>query len=168
MAAPTEEADREKPVPRSARDDGDVALAAFCRREYARLVGALTLYCGDRHAAEELAQEALVRACERWPKVRQMQAPGAWVHRVALNLAKSRLRRGKAELRAYIRHGPQGKAVHGGDPDEALTMRQAVSRLPATQRSVWWPASIWGGRSRTRPTGWICPVTQCRRTAAGP
>lgn len=47
-------------------DEEDAALAAFCHREYARLVGALTLYCGDGDVAQELAQEALVRACERW------------------------------------------------------------------------------------------------------
>lgn len=41
-------------------------LAAFCEREYPRLVGTLSLYCGDVLLAEELAQEALARACSRW------------------------------------------------------------------------------------------------------
>lgn len=52
--------------------EGDTAagagLAEFCRREHPRLVGALSLYCGDSDVAEELAQEALIRAAdrERW------------------------------------------------------------------------------------------------------
>lgn len=33
--------------------------SGFCDRVSGRLVGSLTLYCGDRHLAEELAQEAL-------------------------------------------------------------------------------------------------------------
>lgn len=117
-------------------DEDDAALAAFCRREYARLVGALTLYCGDAHVAQELAQEALVRACERWSGVREMRAPGAWVHRVAMNLANSRFRRGKAELRAHARHGPHPQVSLDADAGEALAVRRAVSRLPATQRTV--------------------------------
>ena len=36
-------------------------LAAMCEREHPRLVGMLGLYCGDRDAAEDLAQDALVR-----------------------------------------------------------------------------------------------------------
>jgi predicted RNA polymerase sigma factor len=29
-------------------------------------------------AAEELAQETLVRVCERWPQVRTMSSPSGW------------------------------------------------------------------------------------------
>lgn len=114
----------------------DAALEEFCRREFPRLVGAVALYCGDPHAAEELAQDALVRACERWPDVRAMRAPGAWVHRVAMNLAKSRLRRLGAEVRAYVRHGPQEEVARDADLEQALAIRQAVGRLPWNQRVV--------------------------------
>jgi len=56
---------------------------AFCHREHRRLVGALTLYCGDAELARDLAQEALARACRDWSKVSRMAAPGAYVHRRA-------------------------------------------------------------------------------------
>lgn len=117
-------------------EGGDGALAVFCRGEYPRLVGALTLYCGDGHVAEELAQEALVRACERWPRVRDMRAPGAWVHRVAMNLAKSRFRRAKAERRAHARHGPPLTASGDADVGEGVAIRRAVRGLPEAQRRV--------------------------------
>jgi predicted RNA polymerase sigma factor len=39
----------------------DDALVAFCRHEHPRLVGTLSLYCGDADLAEELAQEVLCR-----------------------------------------------------------------------------------------------------------
>lgn len=63
-------------------------LAAFCQREQARLVGMLDLYLGDLGTAEEIAQEALLRACEHWEKVVDMRDPGAWLRTVAMNLAR--------------------------------------------------------------------------------
>lgn len=87
-----------------------VTLAAFCRREYPRLVGALSLYCGDADVAEELAQEALIRAADRWPHVGQMDAPGAWVYRVGMNLCGSWFRRKRAERRANARVGAEPAA----------------------------------------------------------
>ena len=109
-------------------------LVLFCRREHPRLVGVLTLYCGDRVVAEELAQEALVRACERWNTVSQMSAPGAWVHRVAINAATSRFRRRDAERRALARVAGQTDGV-ASDPDgaDAVAIRTAVSTLPSRQ-----------------------------------
>lgn len=47
--------------------------------------------------AEDLAQDALLKACGRWSKVSTMTVPGAWLHRVAINLANSYFRRRKAE-----------------------------------------------------------------------
>ena len=47
---------------------------------------------GNRWAAEDLAQEAFVRAHRDWNSVEQMDSPNAWVRRVAINLARSRFR----------------------------------------------------------------------------
>lgn len=110
-------------------------LEAFCRREYPRLVGSLSLHCGDAAAAEDLAQEALARAVDRWDRVARMQAPGAWVHRVAINLANSHYRRRQAERRARTRHGA-APDHDDGDLAGALAVREAVSRLPAKQRTA--------------------------------
>lgn len=82
-------------------------LSAFCQREHPRLVGALSLYCGDALLAQELAQEALVRVCQRWEQVHAKGSPQAWAHRVALNLAHSWYRRRSAERRALARHGAE-------------------------------------------------------------
>jgi RNA polymerase sigma-70 factor, ECF subfamily len=105
-------------------------VAAFCSRELPRLVGALTLYTGDVSMAEELAQEALARACRDWGRVSTMAAPGAWVHRVGMNLAKSTFRRRSAARRAPpARHD-------AGDSTDALAVRRAVAALPAKKRTV--------------------------------
>ncbi|PSO52946.1 MAG: hypothetical protein BRC31_03575 [Actinobacteria bacterium QS_5_72_10] len=117
-------------TPGPARDD---ELAAFCEREHPRLVGALSLYCGEPQLAEELANDALVKAIDRWPRVAAMQAPGAWVHRVAINLANSRFRRRSAERRATQRLAGEDRPADPA-PAEAVAVRRAVAGLPVRQR----------------------------------
>ena len=115
----------------------DRELAEFCRAEYRRLVGLLSLYCRDRHLAEELAQDALVRVVSHWDTVRTLNAPSAWTYRVAINLANSHLRRLLAERRASNRL-MAGAVTVQSDPDTptAVAVRDAVSALPKRQRAV--------------------------------
>lgn len=110
-------------------------FASFADANYRRLIGTLTLYCGDQEVAEELAHDALVRACERWGEVSQMTSPGAWLHRVAVNLANSYFRRKRAERRALRR---AGREVAAGSPDRdvAVLVRRAISQLPTRQREA--------------------------------
>jgi RNA polymerase sigma-70 factor (ECF subfamily) len=110
-------------------------LTGFCREAWPRLVGALSLYTGDRHVAEEIAQEALVRVCERWTEVQAMASPMGWAHRVGFNLASSHFRRRGAERRARQRLGAIVDVVSPQvEPAEALALRQAVAALPEQQR----------------------------------
>lgn len=119
-------------------DSQRAALVAACEREHGRLVGILTLHTGDRWVAEELANEALVALCERWPGSPPIEDPRAWVTRVGLNLANSWIRRRIAERRARARLdaraaddaiGPDGDA-------DALAVRTAVQQLPTRQREA--------------------------------
>lgn len=110
-------------------------LAAFCRQEYPKLVGALDLYVGDVYVAEELAQEALVRASQRWSRVSQLDSPGGWTYRVAINLANSWFRRRAAERRARERIGPL-EAHRDPDGAEGESVRRAVAALPERQRTA--------------------------------
>src|ERR687892_2759366 len=75
-------------------------LFAMCQEEHPRLVGLLGLYCGDHDVAEDLAQEALIRLCRDWRRVRKLHAPERWLRRVAINLAHSHYRRKTIERRA--------------------------------------------------------------------
>jgi RNA polymerase sigma-70 factor (ECF subfamily) len=112
-------------------------LVALCQREHRRLVGLLGLLVGDRHLAEELAQEALVRACRDWDKVQHLDQPGAWLHRVAVNLAVSSHRRRRAEQRMLQRlHRPDLDAVHDADTTTAEPVRKALDQLPMDLRAV--------------------------------
>jgi RNA polymerase sigma-70 factor, ECF subfamily len=117
-------------------DDGAPAgLAEFCRREHPRLVGALAYYTADRDLAEELAQDALVQACRHWDRVALFASPGAWVHRVAINLANSRFRRRAAKRRAEQSLDRPG---HEQDPDTAaaVALRAAIAGLPQAMKTA--------------------------------
>lgn len=108
--------------------------AAFCAAEYPRLVGALGLYLGDVEVAEDLAQEALLRACRDWERVQNLESPGGWTWRVAHNLANSHFRRLRVERRARHRL----IAPHDPGPDEAerQAIRVAVAKLQRRQKTA--------------------------------
>src|SRR5689334_22252809 len=71
------------------------AIEAVWRIESARLIGALVRMVRDVGLAEDLAQEALVTALERWPETGIPENPGAWLMATAKNRAIDQLRRGQ-------------------------------------------------------------------------
>lgn len=118
-------------------DPGAVAQAeAYCTRVRPWLVGSLSLYCGNADVAEELAQDTLARVWDRWPEVAAMAAPDSWTYRVALNLANSHYRRRAAERRATARSERGREAADTPDAADALSVREAVARLPKRQRAA--------------------------------
>jgi RNA polymerase sigma-70 factor (sigma-E family) len=115
---------------------GAVDADEFCREVWPRLVRSLASYTGDAALAEDLAQEALARALVRWRKVGAMDAPAMWVYRTAMNLARSRFRRRRAEARAYERVGVRSEDAQQVDQDAVLTVRSEIGRLPERQRAA--------------------------------
>jgi len=71
------------------------AIEAVWRIESARLIAGLARICGDVGLAEDLAQDALVTALERWPESGVPDNPGAWLMATAKNRAIDLARRGK-------------------------------------------------------------------------
>jgi RNA polymerase sigma factor (sigma-70 family) len=110
---------------------------AFCERLRPRLVGALSLYCGDPALAEEQAQESLVRVWENWHRVSEMQAPEAWAVRVGMNGLHGVFRRRAIERRALARvaalQSDTAAAAPAGEYDH---VRRAVAALPRRQRTA--------------------------------
>jgi len=70
-------------------------IEAVWRIESARLIAALARMTGDVGLAEDLAQDALVAALERWPESGVPENPGAWLMATAKNRAIDLARRGK-------------------------------------------------------------------------
>jgi len=75
--------------------DAHRAINAVWRIESARLIAGLTRFVRDVGLAEELAQDALVAALERWPESGVPDNPGAWLMATAKHRAIDRLRRNK-------------------------------------------------------------------------
>jgi RNA polymerase sigma factor (sigma-70 family) len=71
------------------------AIDAVWRIESARVIAGLARMVGDVGLAEDLAQDALVAALERWPDSGVPDNPGAWLMATAKHRAIDSLRRGK-------------------------------------------------------------------------
>ena len=113
------------------------AIEQFCVEVHPRLVGTLALHSGDVGLAEEVAQEALARAWERWDDVSRTDRPDAWVYRVEFNLMNSRFRRRSAERRAYERAATTRLEVAVDvDRAEIVCLRAAVVAQPPKQREA--------------------------------
>jgi RNA polymerase sigma factor (sigma-70 family) len=69
------------------------AIEAVWRIESARLIAGLARRVGDVGLAEDLAQDALVAALERWPEAGIPDNPGAWLMATAKHRAIDLLRR---------------------------------------------------------------------------
>ena len=101
---------------------------------YRKLVAQLYAVTGDRQEAEDVVQEAFMRAIGRWDQVGGYDAPEAWLRTVALNLARSRWRRARRGAAAMVRHGaPQPEPDLS--PDHVALMT-AMRGLPEAQREA--------------------------------
>lgn len=65
----------------------------FFGEHYSSMRRALILAFGSAELAEDAVQEAFIRACVRWSRVRAMTRPQAWVYVTAVNVARDELRR---------------------------------------------------------------------------
>jgi RNA polymerase sigma-70 factor (ECF subfamily) len=81
------------------------AIDAVWRIESAKLIAGLTRIVRDVGLAEDLAQDALVAALERWPESGVPDNPGAWLMATAKHRAIDTLRRGKLVERKHEQVG---------------------------------------------------------------
>lgn len=117
------------------RRDDDEDFTAFVAGSSHRLLRTAFLLTGDRGAAEDLLQVALERAYRRWPRVRGMASPEAYVRRALINAATDRWRH---------RHGVIEEALDldrlVADDTDVVAARDEVFRavrlLPVGQRAV--------------------------------
>ena len=86
------------------------AIEAVWRIESAKVIAGLTRMVGDVGLAEDLAQDALVAALERWPESGVPDNPGAWLMATAKHRAIDSLRRGKLLDRKHVELGHELEA----------------------------------------------------------
>jgi RNA polymerase sigma-70 factor (ECF subfamily) len=113
---------------------GADGFAELYFQTYGRLCGHLYAYLGDAASAEDLVQEAFLRAWRDWPKVSRYDEPAAWVNRVAWNLATSRHRRLVVAARHLRRNRDEATVPPVGPEHVALVV--ALRTLSDSQRRV--------------------------------
>lgn len=106
----------------------------FFQAEYPALVRACFLLTVDQAEAEDVAQEAMARAFERWDRVAGMESPGGYVYRIAVNLNRRRLRRLAARARHLLAMGPNPEPGEG--PEVRLEIADAIASLSRGQREA--------------------------------
>jgi RNA polymerase sigma-70 factor (ECF subfamily) len=113
---------------------GEPTLDDVYDASYRRLVAQLHAVTGNRQEAEDVVQEAFMRAIGRWEQVRTYDSPEAWLRTVALNLARSRWRRAVRGAAALVKHGvPESEPELS--PDHVALMA-AMKTLPEAQREA--------------------------------
>jgi RNA polymerase sigma-70 factor (ECF subfamily) len=98
------------------------AIEAVWRLEAARLMGGLVRLVRDVGRAEDLAQDALLCALDRWPQEGIPRNPGAWLMTTAKNRALDLLRRDQVAARGL----EQVSAWSAGEPWEAAAPVEGV------------------------------------------
>ncbi|MEP6768772.1 MAG: RNA polymerase sigma factor [Acidobacteriota bacterium] len=99
------------------------AIDAVWRIESARLIAGLARMVRDVGLAEDLAQDALVAALERWPEDGIPDNPGAWLMATAKHRAIDRLRR-----RAVLdrKHAELGREIDGKQESVVAELEAAI------------------------------------------
>jgi RNA polymerase sigma factor (sigma-70 family) len=98
-------------------------IDAIWRIESASVIAGLARIVRDVGVAEELAQDALVAALERWPETGVPDNPGAWLMATARNRAIDFLRRGRLLDR---KHEELGREVAARQEPAAPDLEAAI------------------------------------------
>jgi RNA polymerase sigma-70 factor (ECF subfamily) len=120
-------------VPRSGEEFGEFYLAS-----YGRTVAMVAALVGNKHEAEDIAQEAYARALARWRLLRAYDLPEAWVRKVALRLAIDAARRQRRWVATLARLASLRQAPASEPADDLLhsPLGEALLSLPLIERQV--------------------------------
>lgn len=114
------------------------AFGALADQHMRRMVGTAGLMLRSRDAADDAAQEALVRAWRDLPSLRDPDRFQPWLYRVLVRTCHDHLRRSAS--RSAIHRVDQALDLATADPADSVAERDAVdaglSRLTPDQRTI--------------------------------
>lgn len=129
-----EQAERLELGPPRAHGRAEAALGDVFASSYRRLVVQLYGVVGDASEAEDLVQEAFVRAAAAGARFRRVDNPEAWLRTAALNLHRNRWR--KLKNFGRVRADLASRPVDLPELGEHLEVVEALRQLPPPQRTV--------------------------------
>lgn len=133
----------------------------FYRREFPLMVALASSVGAGPGVAEDLAQDALIKAHRNWTKISQYDNPGTWVRRVTINLATSSARRKTSEMKAKLKLRNSASLALTLTSPEHEPIWAAVAELPPQQR-----AAIALHYLEDRPVAQIAEILECSPSTA--
>jgi RNA polymerase sigma factor (sigma-70 family) len=115
----------------------DEVLVAAHGEQYVNLTRFAALVLADTAEAEDLVQEAFVRARSVWLRSGLPEVPAAYLRRAVANLCNSRLRRISLARRLGSTTQPAASAEHDALlRDDQRAVLDALTKLPVQQRTA--------------------------------
>ncbi|MEU7909349.1 SigE family RNA polymerase sigma factor [Actinoplanes sp. NPDC049118] len=112
----------------------DTTFDEFLRQALPGLARYAYVLAGDRHAAEDLLQDSLVKAMGAWPRIRQDGNPVGYVRTIMARTNVSRWRRRRPSVPVSDALGVKDVALEGVEHRDEL--RRALATLSPLQRTV--------------------------------
>jgi RNA polymerase sigma-70 factor (ECF subfamily) len=104
---------------------------------YPRLFGTLAAMLRDHAATEDCVQEAYLRAFRAWPRWKADAPAGAWLHRIAINVALSyRRREGLRDVAQLVRRLGAPTPVDPADAAQTPELLRELRALPPKQAAA--------------------------------
>lgn len=125
-------------VARARLGDGE-AFAALLEQHYDVIFRTAWRWCGDRHDAEDVAQDVCIKLGQAIAGFDGRSAFSSWVYRITLNAVRDRQRAGRRRNRHAEAYADITPGVQPADQEAAATNRQlwaAVRQLPEKQRDA--------------------------------
>lgn len=116
------------------RHRAEEAYDAFFQASWARLQGQAYVLTGSLEQAQDLTQEALLRAWTHWDRIAGYEDPEGWTRRVLHNLCIQSWRRSQTRRFDGPRHTATAAASSTDEvPQDHVILAQAMRHLPGEQ-----------------------------------
>ncbi len=118
------------------------ACARLVRLDHAPIYRLLVRLCGDRHLAEDLTQETFAAGWSRMAAFSGASSLSTWLHRIAYRKLVDARRRARSRASVWEKAVEQLRSSRLDASDEAIAseearrLRQALDRLPPSERDI--------------------------------
>ena len=133
------EAMSEADLIRNAQAGDTAAFEELYRLHASKIYGLCLRMCANPAKAEDLTQEAFVRAWQKLGSFRFRSGFATWLHRLTVNLVLGDLRsrgRWESRLTAIDSLPERGDSRASAQPEDTVDLERAISQLPPQARTV--------------------------------